>query len=352
MKALRFYAPEDVRLEDVPEPECGPDEIKLRVRNCSTCGTDVKIFHNGHQNLTPPRTIGHEIAGEVVEVGADVQATYGGDWKVGDRAQVIAAVPCGECYECDKGWMAVCQNQTSVGYQYDGGFAEYMIVPKQVLKVDGLNRIPDNVGYDEASAAEPFACAINAQELLGIEAGDTVVVFGAGPIGCMHIRIARGVHQVGRVFLIDVNAERLAMSADAVQPDEVINGAEVDVVERVMELTGGRGADVIITATAANVTQEQAIAMAARNGRISFFGGLPKTDPTITCDSNVVHYRQLHIHGANGSAPEHNKRALEYISTGQVPVKDLITEHIPLERALEAFDIVKKGAAIKVTVEP
>jgi L-iditol 2-dehydrogenase len=352
MLALRFYAPEDLRLEDIPEPECAPDEIKLRVVNCSTCGTDVKILHNGHQNLTPPRTIGHEIAGEVVEVGADVNATYGGDWKVGDRAQVIAAVPCGECYECKKGWMAVCQNQTSVGYQYDGGFAEFMIVPKQVLKVDGLNRIPDNVGYDEASAAEPFACAINAQELLGIEPGDTVVVFGAGPIGCMHIRIARGVHGCGPVYLVDVNAERLKMSAEAVQPEETIDGSQVDVVERVMELTGGRGADVVITATAANITQEQAISMAARNGRISFFGGLPKTNPTITCDSNLVHYRQLHIHGANGSAPEHNKRALEYISTGQVPVKDLITRHIPLADVLSAFDIVAKGEAIKVTVEP
>jgi L-iditol 2-dehydrogenase len=352
MQALRFYAPEDVRLEDVPEPECGPDEIKLKVRNCSTCGTDVKIFHNGHQNLTPPRIIGHEIAGEVVEVGAEVNATYHSDWRVGDRAQVIAAVPCGTCYECSKGWMAVCQNQTSVGYQYDGGFAEFMIVPRQVLAVDGLNRIPDAVGYDEASAAEPLACAINAQELLGIEEGDTVVVFGAGPIGCMHIRIARGVYGVGPVYLVDVNADRLKLSADAVRPDEVINGAEVDVVERVLELTGGRGADVVITATSANVTQEQAISMAARNGRISFFGGLPKTDPTITCDSNLVHYRQLHIHGANGSAPEHNKRALEYISTGQVPVKDLITEHVPLERVMEVFGIVKSGEAIKVTVEP
>jgi L-iditol 2-dehydrogenase len=352
MKALRFYAPEDVRLEEVPEPVCGPGEVKLRVRNCSTCGTDVKIFHNGHQNLSPPRTIGHEVAGEVVEVGADVNSTYASSWAVGDRVQVIAAVPCGDCHECNKGWMAVCQNQTSIGYQYDGGFAEYMVVPQQVLKVDGLNAIPDNVGYDEASAAEPFACAINAQELLGIEEGDTVVVFGAGPIGCMHIRIARGVHKAGPIYLVDVNAERLAMSAQAVKPEETINGAEVDVVARVMELTGGRGADVVITATAANVTQEQAIAMAARNGRISFFGGLPKTDPTITCDSNVVHYRQLHIHGANGSAPEHNKRALQYISTGQVPVKDLITARIPLERVLEAFSIVKNGEAIKVTVEP
>jgi L-iditol 2-dehydrogenase len=352
MKALRFYAPEDVRLEDVPEPDCPADAIKLRVRNCSTCGTDVKILHNGHQNLTPPRITGHEIAGEVVEVGADVNATYGSNWSVGDRAQVIAAVPCGECYECRKGWMAVCQNQTSVGYQYEGGFAEYMIVPPQVLKVDGLNAIPEGVGFDEASAAEPLACAINAQELLGIEEGDTVVVFGAGPIGCMHIRLARGAHGAGKVYLVDVNADRLKMSADAVHPDETINGAEVDVVERVMELTGGRGADVVITATAANITQEQAISMAARNGRISFFGGLPKTNPTITCDSNLVHYRQLHIHGANGSAPAHNKRALEYIANGQVPVKDLITERIPLERVVDAFSIVEKGEAIKVTVEP
>ena len=348
MKALRFYAPEDVRLVDVPEPETGRDEVKIRVRNCSTCGTDVKIFHNGHVNITGETTMGHEIAGEVVEVGEDAL----GGFQVGDRVQCIAAVPCGECHECKKGWMEVCENQTSVGYQYDGGFAEYMIVPHQVLKVDGLNRIPDNVGFDEASAAEPFACAINAQEQLGIEEGDFTVVFGAGPIGCMHIRIARGVHKVGPVVLVDINDERLQMSAEAVQPDHVINSAKEDVVAKVMELTGGRGADVIITATPANITQEQAVAMAARQGRISFFGGLPKNDPVIQLDSNVVHYRQLHIHGANGSSPDHNKRALEYISTGQVPVKDLITRHLPLEQALEAFRIVQAGEAIKVTVEP
>lgn len=348
MRALRFYAPEDLRLEDVPEPSCGPDQVKLRVRNCSTCGTDVKIRHNGHQNLSPPRIIGHEIAGEVVEVGPDAR----GGHAVGDRVQVIAAVPCGDCHECRRGWMAVCANQTSVGYQYDGGFAEYLVVPDEVLRVDGLNPIPDGVGFDEASAAEPMACAINAQELLGIDEGDTVVVFGAGPIGCMHIRIARGVHGAGRVFLVDVNDDRLQMSADAAHPDETINAAEVDVVERVMELTDGRGADVVITATAAKVTHGQAIAMAARNGRISLFGGLPKHDPVIEFDSNVVHYRQLHVHGANGSAPEHNRRALQYIADGLVPVKDLITRRIPLGDVMEALDVVEAGSAIKVTVEP
>lgn len=348
MLALRFYAPEDLRLEDVPEPTCGTDEVKIRVKNCSTCGTDVKIRKNGHQNLTPPRIIGHEIAGEVVEVGSGVA----GDWKPGDRVQVIAAVPCGKCHECRKGWMAVCQNQTSVGYQYDGGFAEYMIVPREVLAVDGMNRIPDGVGFAEASAAEPFACAINAQEQLGIEPGDDVVIFGAGPIGCLHVRIARGVHRAGRVILVDINSERLKMSADAVQPDVVINASEVNIVEEILKLTDGRGADVIITATPANITQEQAVSMAARNGRISFFGGLPKTNPTITLDSNLVHYRQLHIHGANGSAPEHNRRALDYIASGEVPVADLITRRIRLRDVMDAFGIVERGEAIKVTVEP
>ncbi|WP_297084593.1 zinc-dependent dehydrogenase [uncultured Demequina sp.] len=346
MKALVFYAPEDVRIEDVPEPEVGPGEVKIRVRNCSTCGTDVKIFHNGHQNLSPPRIIGHEIAGEIVDIGDGVES-----WSAGDRVQVIAAVPCGDCYECSRGWMEVCQNQTSMGYQYSGGFAEYMIVPREVMKVDGLNRIPEGVGFDEASAAEPLACAINAQGILGIEEGDTVVVFGAGPIGAMHIRLARA-NGAARVFLIDVNAERLKMTADAVHPEEVIDGSQVDVVEKVKELTDGRGADCIITATAANIAQEHAIAMAARNGRISFFGGLPKTDPTITCDSNLVHYRQLRIFGANGSAPHHNKQALERIASGEVPVKDLITARIPLADVLDAFGIVKRGEAIKVTVEP
>ena len=348
MLALRFYAPEDLRLEDVPEPTCGTDEVKIRVKNCSTCGTDVKIRKNGHQNLTPPRIIGHEIAGEVVEVGSGVA----GDWKPGDRVQVIAAVPCGKCHECRKGWMAVCQNQTSVGYQYDGGFAEYMIVPREVLAVDGMNRIPDGVGFAEASAAEPFACAINAQEQLGIEPGDDVVIFGAGPIGCLHVRIARGVHGAGRIILVDINSERLKMSADAVKPDVVINASEVNIVEEILKLTGGRGADVIITATPANITQAQAVSMAARNGRISFFGGLPKTNPTITLDSNLVHYRQLHIHGANGSAPEHNRRALDYIASGEVPVADLITRRIRLRDVMDAFGIVERGEAIKVTVEP
>ena len=346
MKVARFYAPGDVRLEEMDEPVPAADEVKIRVRNCSTCGTDVKILNNGHPNMTPPRVMGHEVAGEVVEVGADV-----GGWTPGDRVQVIAAVPDGTCEECRRGRLTVCTNQTSVGYQYEGGFAEYMIVPRAVLAVDGLNRIPEGVSFAEASVAEPFACVINGQELAGVGKDDDVVVVGAGPIGCLHVRLARA-RGARRVFLVDLNGSRLRMSADAVHPDEALDGSQVDTVERVLALTGGRGADVVITAAASGAAQEAAQHMLARGGRLSMFGGLPKDRPTVTLDANLIHYRELAVVGANGSSPDHNKQALAMIASGEVPVDDLITVRLPLDEVHRAFDVVAKGEAIKVTIEP
>jgi L-iditol 2-dehydrogenase len=346
VKGAVFYAPGDVRLEDVPEPTPGPGEVKLRIRNCSTCGTDVKIFKNGHPNMSPPQVMGHEIAGEVVEMGPNVAG-----WQPGDRVQVIAAIPCGRCEECTRGRMTVCPNQTSMGYQYPGGFAEYMVVPSAVLAVDGLNRIPDNLGFDEASVAEPLACVLNGQELARVGEGDDVIVVGSGPIGCLHVRLARS-RGARRVFLADLNRERLEQAAEMVEPDATICSGEVDIIETDKELTDGRGVDVAITAAAAGITQEQALQYTARQGRISFFGGLPKDNPIIACDSNLVHYRELTIVGANGSSPQHNKEALGLISTGAVPVSDLITHRLPLASVLDALQIVAAGEGIKVTIEP
>ncbi|MEV6344722.1 zinc-dependent dehydrogenase [Actinoplanes sp. NPDC051851] len=346
MKVVRFHAPGDVRFEDAPEPEAGPGEVKIRVRNCSTCGTDVKISKFGHHHIHPPRVMGHEIAGEVVAVGEGVEG-----WAEGDRVQVIAAIPCGECGECARGRMTICPNQVSMGYHFEGGFAQFMVVPKEVLKVDGLNRIPEGVSFAEASVAEPLACALNAQNLARVGEGDDVVVIGSGPIGCLHVRLARA-RGAARVFLVELSRQRLEMAANLVKPDAAICAAEVDPIEEVLKLTDGRGADVIITAAASGKAQEQAIQMAARQGRISFFGGLPKDNPTITCDSNLVHYRELMIVGANGSSPTHNKQALDLVATGAVPVADLITHRLPLESAIDAFGIVARGEAIKVTIEP
>ncbi|MBX6750857.1 MAG: alcohol dehydrogenase catalytic domain-containing protein [Micromonosporaceae bacterium] len=344
MRVVRFHAPGDVRLEQAPEPVPGPGEVKLRVHNCSTCGTDVKIWRHGHHHIVPPRVMGHEIAGEVVESNDE-------GWVVGDRVQVIAAIPCGQCGECRRGLLTVCPNQESIGYHYEGGFAEYLVVPAKVLAVGGLNRIPDGVSYAEASLAEPLACVLNGQQLARVGEGDDVVVIGSGPIGCLHVRLARA-RGAARVVLVDLNADRLRRAADLVAPDATIVAGEVDVVDAVLKLTDGRGADVVITAAASGAAQEQALRMVAPQGRISLFGGLPRDNPVISVDANLVHYRELTLVGASGSSPAHNAEALRLIATGAVPVADLITHRLPLERALEAFDMVARGDAIKVTIEP
>jgi L-iditol 2-dehydrogenase len=346
VKVTRFYAPGDLRIEDAPEPTPGPADLKIRVRNCSTCGTDVKIFRHGHHHIVPPRVLGHEVAGEVVEAGPDVTG-----WQAGDRVQVIAAIPDGRCAECLRGWMTVCPYQESIGYHYDGGFAEYMVVPAKVMAVGGVNAVPADLGFAEASMTEPLACVLNGQELARVGEGDDVVVIGSGPIGCLHVRLAR-FRGAARVFLVELSETRLRLAADRVSPDAAIVAASTDPVEEVLKLTDGRGVDVVITAAASGAAQEQALQMTARRGRISFFGGLPKDKPTIALDSNLVHYRELTLVGASGSSPRHNTTALGLIATGAVPVSDLITHRLPLDDVLQGIDIVGRGDGIKVTIEP
>ncbi len=345
MKVARLYAPGDLRIEDAPVPEAGPGDLVIRVRTCSTCGTDAKIFRFGHHHISLPRVLGHEVAGEVTEVGPGVE-----DWSVGDRVQVIAAIPCGVCHFCRRGQHTVCEELESIGYQYDGGFAEFMRVPRKVLDVDGVNRVPEHVPFEQASLTEPLACVLNGQELAQVGEGDAVVVLGAGPIGCLHVRLARA-RGARLVMIADVNQARLDLAARA-EPDAAIDSTKDDPIDAIRKMTDGRGADVVITATGAGQAQEQALEMTAPRGRISLFGGLPKDDSTIRFDSNLVHYGELSVFGAYGSAPRHNREALSLIADGRVRVDDLITHRMPLADVDRAIATVISGDGLKVVIEP
>jgi L-iditol 2-dehydrogenase len=344
MRAARLHAPEDLRLEDIPKPIAEAGELVIRVRSCSTCGTDAKIFHHGHHHISLPRVLGHEIAGEVVEVGSGLQ-----DWSIGDRVQVIAAIPDGVCYYCRRGLETVCEDLESMGYQYDGGFAEFMRVPRKVLDRRGVNRIPDDIPFEQASLTEPLACVLNGQEIAGVGPNDVVAILGAGPIGCLHVRLARA-RGAATVILADVNRTRLDMAART-EPDVLIDSSKDDAVDAVRKLTEGRGADVVVTAAGAGQAQQQALEMAAPRGRVSLFGGLPRDASVITFDSNLVHYRELSVVGAYGSAPRHNREALGLISNGAVPVGDLITHRLPLDEVRHAIDTVTSGQGLKVVIE-
>jgi len=345
MKAALYEGVEKLSLKDVPDPKCPPGGLLLRVHACAICGTDVKTFHHGHTLIRPPRIIGHEVSGEIVEVGQNVQT-----FRTGQRVAVAPAVPCGQCHFCKKGYPSMCDNLAPIGYHFDGGFAQLMSVPPVAVRTGCVNQIPEGVSFEEAAIAEPLACAINGQELSRIEAADTVLVIGAGPLGCMHAKLAR-LNGAARVIVADISAERLELASVA-GADIYINSSTENLEETVRSATNGIGAERVIVACASGAAQEEALSVVAKRGSVNFFGGLPKGKSIINFDSNLLHYRESFVTGTHGSSPDHNRKALELIGSGKLVVRDLISKVIPLEDIIEGIKMAESGKYLKVIVKP
>jgi len=345
MRAAVLHAPGDLRIEDRATPAISPREMLLKVAACAICGSDIRIYRFGATNITEPVTMGHEAVGTIVEAGADVRG-----FGPGQRVAVAPAIPCGECPYCRRGVQTMCDNLRSIGYQFHGGFAEHMVVPGSAIQAGCVNVIPENLSFEEATLAEPLACAINGQELLGVGLDDTLVILGAGPLGCMHADLAK-IRGARKVILVDVNPRRLEL-AKGFGADVLIDGEKEDVRQRVLEETEGLGASVVIVSAPSAKAQEQSLTLAAKHGRVSFFGGLPKSDPCITFNSNLVHYRELFVMGAYGSKPSHNRVALGLLAAGRICAASLIGMLVPLERIIEGFDAVAEGRVLKAVVQP
>lgn len=346
MKAAVLEEVGKLVLKEVPEPAVPPDGLLLEVAACAVCGTDVKVWRHGHRLIRPPRVIGHEVAGTVVAVGEEVDG-----FSVGERVQVAPAVPCGQCRYCREGAPGMCDDLTAIGYHYDGGYERLMVVPGRAVRNGCVNRVPDGLDLETAALAEPLACCINGQELSGVKLGDVVVVIGAGPIGCFHIQLARA-RGATTTVLVDISKERLERSAAVARPDHCVLSGERDAVEYVMELTGGRGAEVVIVACSSGKAQEEGLRMVAKRGNCNFFGGLPKDDPYIRFDSNLPHYREFTVVGTHGSAPCHNRLALDLIARGLVDAASLVTHRFPLSEVVTALETVERAEGLKVLVVP
>lgn len=345
MKAAVFLGPEQMVIRDVPKPQAAPNSLVIKVEACAVCGSDARIYGSGSHKITPPQIIGHEVAGTIAEVGSELQG-----YSEGQRVAVAPAIPCGECFFCERGEQTACENAVSLGYHFAGGFAEYMEVPWRAIKVGCVNAVPGHTSFEEVVLAEPLSCAINAQEIAAVGLGETVAIFGAGPIGFMHIDLARS-RGATKIILIEPNLARREL-ATPFKPDLVLDPAADDVVEAVLAVTQGRGADVVITACPAGTAQETALQIVRSRGRVSFFGGLPKGNSIIRFDSNLVHYREFFVMGANGSSPRQNRLAIDLIAADKIQVKKLITHTFPLEETVTAIETVRRGEGLKVIVKP
>ncbi len=345
MKAAVLEALDKIVVKEVPTPQIDDNSVLVKIKACAVCGSDIRIFHHGNSRVNPPQILGHEMAGEVVEVGKNVTK-----FKKGDRVAIGADVPCGECVFCEAGIGNNCQINYAMGYQFAGGFAEYVLLNRIVVNYGPVHKIPDHVSYDEAALAEPLGCVLNALELSSIKLGDTVVIIGAGPIGCMIIGVAKKMGAT-KVILVQRSRPRLEM-AKKFGADLYICSSEEDSVARVLEETGGLGADGVITSNPSPEAQIDAINMAKNRARVNFFGGLPKDKSMVTLDTNIIHYKELFVHGAHGAMPIHHMKSVELIASGAINAKDYISHNFTLDDVDKAFETAEGHKGMRVIVNP
>lgn len=336
-----------MEIQNVPDPPCPERGMIVEVEACGVCGSDLRTFQSGHPRVTPPWIIGHEVAGVVVEVGKEVR-----DFQVGDRVAVAPPVYCGKCWYCKRGIYYLCINQRELAQAWPGGFAEYMVIPEEALAFGSIHRIPDGLSFEEAAISEPASSCVNAHEIAGTSLEDTVVIIGAGPIGCFHVEIARA-RGARKIILMDVLESRLEL-AQRFAPDHLIQNTSKskEYINEVKELTDGLGASVIIVACPSGEAQKDALAMAAKGGRVLLFGGLPKDQSQVLFDSNLIHYRGLHVIGATTFSPKHHQIALQMFAQGKIHAREYITHVLPLERFAEGLEALLQGKALKVVLKP
>ena len=342
MKAAMLYGVKDLRVEDVPVPKVGAGEVLVKVGAATTCGTDLKIFQRGYVEkiITLPTIFGHEWAGEVAEVGEGL------DWPLkGMRVRAGNSAPCLHCSMCQRGKYNLCENMIWLW----GAYAEYIKVPARMVLVN-MQEIPQGVSFEEAAITEPLACVLHGAEEAKVKLGDTVAIIGAGPIGLLHLLVAKKMG-AEKVIMIDLVDERLDF-AKKLGADATINSGRESAVERVKQLTGGYGVDVAIEAIGLPATWEQAMKLARKGGTVLEFGGCP-LGTEIRVNAEMLHYGELSVLGAFHTTPLHFRRALNLIASRTVDVRPLITRKMRLEEIGKAFEVLSTSKnEIKIGITP
>jgi len=345
MIAATYTQNRGYRVEDVPIPDIGNGELLLRVAATSICGTDLRIIRSGHRKLKEGQKIvlGHEFVGVVVKCGRRA-----GDFQPGCRVGVAPNVGCGRCDMCLRGMPNMCPDYTAFGITMDGSHAEFVRVPHAAIAQGSVAPLPDEVSAEQGSLIEPLSCVVHGNRSVRVQPGETIVIFGAGPIGLMHVMLAR-LCGVAQLLVVDVRADRLEQARE-LGATAVIDASRQDVHDRVMHETGRRGAEAIITACSAASVQQQAVHLLAPFGRVCFFGGLPAGESQVPLDTNAIHYRQLVVTGVTGGSPRDFHAALRLLTSARLPVERVISHRFPMGELGKAFETALGGDTMKVVL--
>jgi len=344
MKAVYLTGPRKAELRDVPEPAAPEGGLVVDVKACGICGSDLRRWKEG-----PPKGVdgvipGHEAAGVVLDVGKGRT-----EYAVGDHLAIAPDVHCGRCYYCQRGLYNLCDELRFVGInpEFPGGLAEKLVLSAEVLTNGIVHPMPEGVSWVEGSLAEPSCSVLACHQRVGTGPGDTVVVMGAGPIGCLHIVIAKA--RGASVIISEPSATRRKL-AERFEPAAIIDPTTESLVLRTREMTGGIGADVVVCANPVGQTQTEAVEIVRKRGKVILFGGLPKANPMVSLDSNRIHYGEIEVIGAFSYHPTVHETALDLIARKVIPAELLVTHTFGLDESDKAFEAAAAGEALKVVV--
>ena len=343
MKAVLFYGPQDIRLENTMIKPLEKGEILVKIKAALTCGTDVKTFRRGHPVLIKniPSGFGHEFSGIVEKIAQDVTNV-----KVGDRVVCANSAPCGECFYCKRGEYNLCEHLDLL----NGAYAEYIVVPERIVKKNTII-LPDSLPFYKAAFAEPLANVVHGVERTGIKPGDTVGVIGIGPIGLMFARLAK--LKGARVIAAGRNPIKLKLAEEFSHADEVVDLKKYPNPEKIFKdfTTEKKGLDVAVECVGLPDMWERVFSCVRPGGTVHFFGGC-KSGSTVTFDTTKMHYGDIKLMSVFHHTPKYFSQALDYIASGDVEVEKLITAELPLEKVEWAMEQHIAGNAIKFLIKP
>jgi len=325
-------------IAEVDRPQINDNQLLIKVLSCAICGSDLKISKFGNPRITEDRTIGHEISGQIVEIGKNIS-----QFQIGDKVSIGADLPCLECDLCNSGQVNLCNTNLAVGYQFDGGLSQYMVVNEYIL-MNGPIAKYKGISSDLACLAEPLACAINGVEksLACYTTGkpNSALVFGGGPMGVLlsEYLFYKGVNDIN---IIEQNTKRVEFLSNNTN-FKVFKSSE----------SFQKKFDLIFTACPALETHTLALDLINVAGVINFFGGLPADSKPLQLFSNSLHYSESVLMGTHGSTPAQHKQALELIESNKIDLQYMITHKFSLKYLEKAFDIARSGAGQKIIINP
>jgi L-iditol 2-dehydrogenase len=339
MKALKLFGPGDIRLVETAVPGIREDEILLKPKAASVCGTDIRMWQNGYKGVDAdhPLTLGHEFSGVIAKVGSSVPF-----YREGMRVALQPNIGCGICDRCVSGASHLCDTYQAFGINMDGAFAEYIRIPAAAVAHGNLMILPDNISYEEASVTEPLSCVYNGFSKCFVKPGEYAMVVGAGPIGLMHAMLL--LMAGATVLMNDISGDRLGLCRNILPRVKTYCGN--DLPGFVKEQTGGRGLDIAITACPVPQVQSAMLSLMNYGGRINFFGGIPAGKEPVPIDTNLIHYKELYLTGSTRSSIIQFRTVLSFVAQG-LDVSGIITDRYGIADILSAFENARAAKGMK-----